>query len=334
MNRWILSTAVALGSLTLLGSSALAGEAEILSAKVKFSGAKDAGPEAKTAAIKLKGDLRYEPELRTFDPETDRLALSIGPSTLLDFEGLPATARLKEKRDGSWSLRLRRPFGRRSSLKLDMNQVSGIFKCRAKGFEATALFASGPDGVPVSLTLGGETWEASIPFNTAAGGGRWSYSAPISVNPPTGNPNGGNGGGGGGGGGGSGGSALPFTTAYQGTWSAITSPVSGIYRDSNSWSTQWSAHLGATKPPIMFLDWTKEMFIGVWLGARSSAGYTATITKVEVSGSTITVHVTEQRPGQNCIVATVMTSPFHVIRVPVTQGTLQENLTINVQNCP
>ncbi|MHC4924594.1 MAG: protease complex subunit PrcB family protein, partial [Planctomycetota bacterium] len=66
----------------------------------------------------------------------------------------------------------------------------------------------------------------------------------------------------------------------------------------------------------------------------SNGGYTATITKVEVDGANITVHVRENQPGPTCVVPEVTTSPYHIIRMPRVDGTAQQKLTVNVVNCP
>jgi hypothetical protein len=333
----VLTLPATLALIALAAPAIPSGEAAIASATVRF---RESGrsPAAKSvrATLKLRGDLFLESALPAFDPVTDRLAVTLGPETLVDATGLPAGARLKERRDGRWTLRLRRPFGPRSGLRITMARASGIFTLKVRGMDGGALLADGPGGVPFAMTLGDRTWHASLPFSTGRGE-RWTYDAPFPHKPPPGTGGGGGGGGSGGGGGGGGGPvAVNFSTLEQGQFTPINAPTFGVYRDTSSWKAIWVAHKWGivAPPPAPLLDWTKEMYVGVWIGGRPNGGYTATITKVEVDGSAITVHVTEQQPGANCVVPSVTTSPYHIIRMPRVDGTAQQKLKVTVVNCP
>ncbi|MHC4822262.1 MAG: hypothetical protein ACYTDX_11155, partial [Planctomycetota bacterium] len=121
MNRRALSLVTALTLLPLAATPALAGDLDVSSAKAKFKSSRRAfDSSGSRAMLKVHGDLVYEPALRTFDPGVDRLALTVGPTTIVDMTELPENARLKVRNDGRWVLRIRRPFGPGSGLKLSM----------------------------------------------------------------------------------------------------------------------------------------------------------------------------------------------------------------------
>lgn len=68
---------------------------------------------------------------------------------------------------------------------------------------------------------------------------------------------------------------------------------------------------------------------------RGSGGYALTVTKViETTLDTITIHIDETIPGDNCIVTTVMTRPFELILIPhVNAKSIVIDKTITQNSC-
>ena len=65
------------------------------------------------------------------------------------------------------------------------------------------------------------------------------------------------------------------------------------------------------------------MVVGVFLGARPTAGFAVEITSVTADGNRTIVEYAERRPPRDAFVAQVVTSPFHVVRLMRAAGTVE-----------
>jgi hypothetical protein len=111
--------------------------------------------------------------------------------------------------------------------------------------------------------------------------------------------------------------ALPMTTVAQGSSSQILQPREVVLRDAEAWAALWRAHSAVATPPAP-IDFSRYMLVGIFLGTRPSAGYAVDITAVSSRDGTTTVDYRERQPGPGVIAAQVLTSPFHVVRIPAT----------------
>ena len=111
--------------------------------------------------------------------------------------------------------------------------------------------------------------------------------------------------------------ALPMVTISQGSSSQILRPREVVANNADEWREIWRAH-SATNTPAETVDWSRFMVVGIFLGSRPSAGYSVAITAVTSRDGTTTVEYTERAPAPGAISAQVLTSPFHIVRIPRT----------------
>lgn len=108
------------------------------------------------------------------------------------------------------------------------------------------------------------------------------------------------------------------TTIAAGSHSAVAEPDARIARTPAQWAALWSEHaaaqLPASSPPPV--DFETEMVVAVFLGSRPSAGYALEILGCERTADALVVRAREIRPAPDRARATVVTTPFHFVRVP------------------
>ncbi len=118
-----------------------------------------------------------------------------------------------------------------------------------------------------------------------------------------------------------GGSAVKFTTLAQGSLSGITVATRSVIRDPASWETFWRAHTAQTMPPppVPVVDFATLTVLAVVLGTRNTGGYGVAITAVHAGAAPapLIVSVRETRPKPRAMVTQALTSPFHVVTIPV-----------------
>jgi len=115
---------------------------------------------------------------------------------------------------------------------------------------------------------------------------------------------------------------LAMTTIDRGVVSDIDGPREVVARTADEWQALWKAHAGParTVPPV---DFAARMVVGVFAGTRNTGGYDVEITAVEVDGAGLVVRYAETSPAADALVAQVITSPFHVVSVPRTEGVVR-----------
>lgn len=114
---------------------------------------------------------------------------------------------------------------------------------------------------------------------------------------------------------------VSFMTVAQGTMSGIEEPRHVVIRTAGEWQTVWRAHNPNAAAPAV--DFTRAAVIGVFLGSRPTTGFTVEITAVKTQDALAVVEYAERRPAPGAIVAQVLTSPFHLVRLPRDVGSIQ-----------
>ena len=71
----------------------------------------------------------------------------------------------------------------------------------------------------------------------------------------------------------------------------------------------------AQTPSRPKVDFFKDRVVAIFLGTRSTGGYTASVSKVSVSGSTATIEVMEATPASGEITTQAITSPWVMIAI-------------------
>ena len=113
--------------------------------------------------------------------------------------------------------------------------------------------------------------------------------------------------------------ALPMTTIARGANSQIMDARQAVVQNDNEWRALWGQHArDASAPPAV--DFARFTVVGLFVGSRSSAGYSVEITSAAPrNGETILEYV-ERQPAPDAITAQVITAPFHIVRIPKTTG--------------
>jgi hypothetical protein len=100
--------------------------------------------------------------------------------------------------------------------------------------------------------------------------------------------------------------------------SQVEDPKQVVARTAAEFATLWKQHAGAA--PMPKVDFGSRMVVAVFLGTRTSAGYSAEIVRTRLSGGTLIVEWQEHAPGRDEVSAQVMTSPAIVVSIPQFAG--------------
>ncbi|MBL8087404.1 MAG: protease complex subunit PrcB family protein [Chthonomonas sp.] len=94
----------------------------------------------------------------------------------------------------------------------------------------------------------------------------------------------------------------------------------------------WQQNLQGCAPTDV--DWNTEQIFAIHLGRRTSGGYRVFVQSIELEQNTLWVRYVEETPARGSATASVMTSPYVLIRIKRTSGvprfvgTLRESRTI------
>jgi hypothetical protein len=112
---------------------------------------------------------------------------------------------------------------------------------------------------------------------------------------------------------------MAMTTLARGGVSNVMDSREVVVRTAAEWQQVWRAHSGsdAGRPAV---DFTKQMVVGVFVGARNTGGYSVEITGVDLVQNALVVRYTEKAPDPDAIVAQVITAPFHLVSVQKLDG--------------
>jgi hypothetical protein len=113
--------------------------------------------------------------------------------------------------------------------------------------------------------------------------------------------------------------AMTFVTVAQGSSSQIQDSREVVLRSAAEWEELWSAHSPQPPPAV---DFSESLVAGVFLGMRQTAGYEVEVTAARAEGDRVVVEYVEHRPASDALVAQVLTSPFHFVRLPREVGSI------------
>src|SRR3989338_6537947 len=132
---------------------------------------------------------------------------------------------------------------------------------------------------------------------------------------------------------------LGFETIAKGHASGIAERVFYSIYNSNDWEDIWlkmnSNILEQRELPEV--DFDKYIVIAMFQGSKSSGVYDIEATKVVETNYTLNnvvrVTVKETFPGNDCQVTTIITSPYHIIKIPKTGKDINFLMTNVTKNC-
>ena len=114
---------------------------------------------------------------------------------------------------------------------------------------------------------------------------------------------------------------LLFVTVAQGTMSNIEEPRQVVVRTAAEWQALWKEHDPEGAAPAV--DFAQSIVVGIFLGSRPTAGFAVEITTVRMEATRTVVEYLERSPPRDAFVAQVLTSPFHVVRLTRTAGSVE-----------
>lgn len=94
-----------------------------------------------------------------------------------------------------------------------------------------------------------------------------------------------------------------------------------VARTPAEWTALWRKHAGEAPAPKV--DFAKHSVVAVFLGTRSSSGYSVEITRTRETGGILTVEWQERRPDPGQISAQILTSPVHIATIPKHTGEIR-----------
>jgi hypothetical protein len=114
-------------------------------------------------------------------------------------------------------------------------------------------------------------------------------------------------------------------TLEHGTQSYVDSGKQIVARTPAEWDAAWKGHAPNRPEPAVNFD--REMVVGVFLGSRNTAGYAVEITGTQVEQGALVVRYRETIPPRAAVLAQIVTSPYHLVAVPTSQGPVRfENI--------
>lgn len=108
------------------------------------------------------------------------------------------------------------------------------------------------------------------------------------------------------------GAAMGFTSLDLTTRSAIGQARTVTIRDADSFSALWAAH-GNVHQAMPLIDFSRNMVVGVFMGAQPNGCYSTGIDSLVRAAGKINVQVTDAVPGPNVLCTLAMTAPAHLV---------------------
>lgn len=109
---------------------------------------------------------------------------------------------------------------------------------------------------------------------------------------------------------------IPFEVLTKGSHGGYTVSEYLVVKNSKTLKTCYSQINKIRKPgiPIPKIDFEQEMVVALFMGEKSTGGFSISIKKIEQSTDTIYVYLTETRPEE--MAASVITQPFYFCKLP------------------
>ncbi len=106
----------------------------------------------------------------------------------------------------------------------------------------------------------------------------------------------------------------PARTIEKGDQSNVDDAKQVLVRTDSEWAALWRQH--APDRPKPKIDFSKEMVLAVFMGSRSNAGFSTTVTATTTVNGALVVQYAETAPPSGAITASVITFPYHIVAMP------------------
>jgi hypothetical protein len=125
--------------------------------------------------------------------------------------------------------------------------------------------------------------------------------------------------------------SLPAETVAEGVnGPRLTGEV--VARSEQEWQAAWERHEGPAPAPAG-VDFTTTMVVAVFQGEKPSAGYSVRITGADRRPQGLEVRYLSVAPGPDCMTASVITAPFHVVAVERVDGEVHFSAREHTEPC-
>ena len=109
--------------------------------------------------------------------------------------------------------------------------------------------------------------------------------------------------------------SIPMRSLSRVSNSLITEPRFVLARDAASFRQLWKEHHGSLEQ-LPEVDFALEMVAAVFLGERSTGGYTVTIEQAEEQNGKLSLSYSEAVPPPGSMTIQMLTAPAHLIALP------------------
>jgi hypothetical protein len=100
--------------------------------------------------------------------------------------------------------------------------------------------------------------------------------------------------------------------------SQVEDPKQAVARSAAEFAALWKQHGGA--PPMPRVDFESRMVVAVFLGTRTSAGFSAEIIRTRQADGKLIVEWQERKPARDEVSAQILTSPAIIASIPKFAG--------------
>jgi hypothetical protein len=269
-------------------------------------------------------------------PGFDGVSVTIGEVPVISLPPVDERASLRTKGISRWVYRERRSTTRAGIRRLCLDLRSSRLKLKARRLDLSAL--AGSSTVSVALVLGGTTFSADLDLEERRSGSRFRGPgyAPGSSEPPDEVP----------------GVDLSFRVVAEGdcwVWQA----KNVVVRTDAEWLALFYEYNGDPPPEPKFpigpgddpipppppylpppVDFETEFVAAVFLGERTTGGYSVRVGSVEAFPWGVEVAHEETRPGSICPVDQATTRPFVIVAIEKAPGHVGFRGTVVTKNCP
>jgi hypothetical protein len=110
---------------------------------------------------------------------------------------------------------------------------------------------------------------------------------------------------------------LKITSLSCGSFCGIEYAGDIIITSGEDWANLWEkVHLGIyPKKQLPQVDFSRETVLAVFMGTRSTGGYSIEITRAHKKNGVINAVVETSSPAPGDLVTTVITQPFHIVKI-------------------
>ncbi len=129
---------------------------------------------------------------------------------------------------------------------------------------------------------------------------------------------------------------LDFTTISLGCHSGHTHLAYYVIQDNETWVELWNQHMLFMVYPLPTpdVDFSAHTVVAVFMGEASTSGYALRIYDIVDVGSSIVVKLEKTEPDPKCIVAQVLTQPYHMVQIAKTDKPVTFDVNTKILECP